>query len=77
MSASTGTTLEMVENEHAQWRERLRERSEAALRRRAEVAAARREAARRRAHGLVARRAARSARGRPPGLFEPDRDCTE
>jgi hypothetical protein len=77
MSASIGTALGMVENEHSQWREPLRQRSEAALRRRAEVAAARREVARRRAHGLVARRAVRLARGRPAGLFEPDLDCTE
>jgi hypothetical protein len=77
MSASIGAALEMVGNEHSQWRERLRERSEAALRRRAEVAAARRQAARRRAHGLVERRAVRLARGRPAGLFEPDLDCTE
>jgi hypothetical protein len=58
----------MVEGEHEQWRIRLRERSTATLRRRAERAAAREIAARRREHGLVERQAIRLARSRsgPP-----------
>jgi hypothetical protein len=85
MSAPTGyaapSAATMIEDEAREWRERLRERSAAALRRRSERAAAREEAARRRAHGLIDRRAARSARRQParfePVPFEPDLDCTE
>ncbi len=75
-AAATGTAS-MIEDEARQWRELLRERSEAALRRRAARAAARREAARRRAHGLIDQQAACLARGRPGSLFAPDLDCTQ
>lgn len=65
MTASKDAAAEsvamMVEGEHEQWRIRLRERSAATLRRRAERAAAREAAARRREHGLVERQAVRLA----------------
>ena len=85
MNAPTGyaapSAATMIEDEAREWRERLRERSAAALRRRSGRAAAREVAARRRAHGLIDRRAARSARRRPapfePVPFAPDLDCTE
>ena len=80
MSAPTGSAAlsaaRTIEDEARQWRQRLRERSEATLRRQAERAAARQLAARRRAHGLIDRQAARLARGRQPG-FEPDLECTQ
>jgi hypothetical protein len=81
MSAATRTAAESAaigtEDEARQWRQRLHERSASTLLRRAERAAARRDASRRRAHGMIDRQAARLARGRPPGLLEPDPACTE
>jgi hypothetical protein len=72
MNASTGfvaaSAARMVE-------EACHQRSRAALRRRAERSAARQLTARRRAHGLVDRQAARLARGRQ-FLLEPDLDRT-
>ncbi|GAA3949324.1 hypothetical protein [Actinoplanes auranticolor] len=78
MSAPTAASsaARMTEDEAEQWRQRLRERSEVALHRRSERTAARQLAARRRAHGLIDRRAARLARGRTYA-FEPDLDCTQ
>jgi hypothetical protein len=75
-TAAAAGAARMTEDEALRWRSRLRERSELAVRRRADRAAARRSATRRRAHGLIDRRAARLARGRTYA-FEPDLDCTQ
>jgi len=75
-TAAAASAARMTEDEALRWRARLRERSELTLRRRAEQAAARRSAARRRAHGLVDRQAARLARRRSDA-FEPDPHCTQ
>jgi hypothetical protein len=81
MSAPTMTAAEIaaieIGEEARQWRQGLSERSAAALLRRAERAAARQDAARRRAHGMIDRRAARLARARAPGPFPPDPACTQ
>jgi hypothetical protein len=66
----------MIDDELLEWRQRLRQRSAEVVRWRQERAVARRRAARRRAYGLVDRRAARLAGPLPPG-YEPDLDCTE
>jgi hypothetical protein len=75
-TAAASSAARLTEDEAVQWRHRLQERSEVARRRRAERSAARQLAARRRAHGLIDRRAARLARGRTHP-FEPDLDCTQ
>ncbi|GIE29189.1 hypothetical protein Ait01nite_022340 [Actinoplanes italicus] len=54
------------------WRTALRERVERAARRRAQRDGLRREAARRRAHGLIDRSAARLARVRAPVVTDGD-----
>jgi hypothetical protein len=78
MSTPTGAAgaAAMIDDEGQEWRQRLRQRSEAALRRREARAAARRVAALRRAHGLVDRQTARLAGPLPPG-YEPDLACTQ
>ena len=75
-TAAAARAARMTEDEALRWQARLRERSALALRRRADRAAARRSAARRRAHGLVDRQAARLVRARPDAL-EPDLHCTQ
>ena len=80
MSAPAGAAASdaaaMTDDEVREWRHRLRQRSAEVLRRREERVMARGRVARRRAHGLIDRRAARLAGPPPPG-YELDPDCTE